>query len=134
MAVKNNLNEIIDTVFNGMDVFVKSKTVVGEPIKVGDATLIPLIEVSCGMGAGAFDNHKEKKAGDAGAAAVSSKMTPSAVLIMQNGNSKLINVKKQDMMTKLLDMLPEMVDKFTGGNRVSEESEKKANTILEQEK
>ena len=52
MSDSTNVKDILDTMFKGMDGFVNSKTVVGEPVKVGDATLIPLIEVSCGMGAG----------------------------------------------------------------------------------
>ena len=39
-------------------------------------------------------------------------MTPSAVLVIQNGTVKLVNVKNQDTVTKVLDMVPDMVDKF----------------------
>ena len=39
-------------------------------------------------------------------------MTPSAVLVIQNGVVKLVNVKNQDTVTKVLDMVPDMVDKF----------------------
>ncbi|ETP73354.1 hypothetical protein UYO_0578 [Lachnospiraceae bacterium JC7] len=123
MADKNNVTEILDTLFQGMEGFVNSKTVVGEPVKVGDATLIPLIEVSCGMGAGGFAKPKDNTNNDGGAGALSSKITPTAILIIQNGNSKLINVKNQDMMTKLLDMLPDAIDKITGGSRVSRDAE-----------
>ncbi len=40
-------------------------------------------------------------------------MTPSAVLVIKNGSTKLVNVKNQDTMTKVLDMIPDLVDKFT---------------------
>ena len=40
-------------------------------------------------------------------------MTPSAVLVIKNGVTKLVNVKNQDTMTKILDMIPDIVDKFT---------------------
>ena len=63
----NNVQNILNTLFQGMDGFVNSKTVVGEPVKVGDATLIPLIEVSCGMGAGGFVKPKETREGEGGA-------------------------------------------------------------------
>lgn len=46
--------ELINTMLTGLDGLVNTKTVVGEPVKVGDATLVPLIEVSVGMGAGGF--------------------------------------------------------------------------------
>lgn len=40
-------------------------------------------------------------------------MTPSAVLVIQNGHTRLVNIKNQDTMTKILDMIPDVVDKFS---------------------
>ena len=119
----NNVQNILNTLFQGMDGFVNSKTVVGEPVKVGDATLIPLIEVSCGMGAGGFVKPKETKEGEGGAGALSSRI--------QGGNTKLVNIKNQDAMTKILDMLPEAIDKITGGNRVSRDAQAAADKIAD---
>ena len=43
-------------------------------------------------------------------------MTPCAVLVIQNGHTRLVNIKNQDTITKITcDMVPDMVDKFTGG-------------------
>ena len=41
------------------------------------------------------------------------KIQPSAVLVIQNGQTKLVNVKNQDSMTKILDMVPDVINKFT---------------------
>ena len=41
------------------------------------------------------------------------KITPSAVLVLQNGTARLVNIKNQDTVTKLLDMVPDLVNKFT---------------------
>ena len=41
------------------------------------------------------------------------KMTPSAVLVIKDGNAKLVNIKNQDSMTKILDMVPDFVNRFT---------------------
>ena len=38
---------------------------------------------------------------------------PSAVLLIKNGQTKLVNIKNQDSVTKILDMIPDLVDKFT---------------------
>ena len=39
-------------------------------------------------------------------------MSPSAVLVIQNGATKLVNIKNQDTVTKILDMVPDVVDRF----------------------
>lgn len=43
------------------------------------------------------------------------KLTPSAVLVIQNGTTKLVNIKNQDGLTKVLDMVPDFVDRFSSG-------------------
>ena len=40
-------------------------------------------------------------------------MTPSAVLVIKDGQTRLVNIRNQDMVTKILDMIPDLVDKFT---------------------
>ncbi len=45
------------------------------------------------------------------------KIMPSAVLVIQNGTTKLVNIKNQDGVTKILDMVPDFVNKFTSGIR-----------------
>ena len=51
------------------------------------------------------------------------KIMPSAVLVIQNGTTKLVNIKNQDGITKILDMVPDFVNKFTSKNdTLSEET------------
>ena len=109
MAETNNFNGVIDSLMKGMNTVLSTKTVVGEATRVGDTIILPLVDVSFGVGAGA--NSQDKKNGGGGGFA--GKMSPSAVLVIQNGSTKLVNVKNQDAVTKILDMIPEVVDKFT---------------------
>ena len=126
----NNTKELIQELFQGMDGFVQSKTVVGEPIKLGDTVLIPLMELSCGMASGAFVKENNKK-GDGGAGAMNSKISPVAMLVIQNGRTKLIRVKNEDAFSKIIDMIPEAIDKITGGSKVSEAAEEKGQKALD---
>lgn len=107
----NNFKGTIESLFHGMDSVISSKTVVGEAIHIGDIIILPLIDVSFGIGAGSFNEDKKAK----GAGGVGGKMTPSAVLVIQNGSTKLVNIKNQDTMTKILDMIPDAIDKFSSG-------------------
>ena len=126
----HNTQELLNALFQGLDGFVQSKTVVGEPIVVGNTTLIPLMEVSCGRASGAFMKENQKK-GDGGAGAMSSKITPAAMLIIQDGRTKLIRVKNEDAFSKIIDMIPDAIDKITGGSRVTKSAEDLAEENLE---
>lgn len=109
----NHFSSTLDALFKGMDQFVTTKTVVGEALKIDDAIILPLVDVSCGMAAGAFADGGKNK--DNGAGGMSAKITPSAVLVIQNGVTKLVSVKNQDPITKALDMVPDLVNRFAGG-------------------
>lgn len=111
---KNELSETVESLFQGLDNFMSTKTVVGEAVKFDDGTIIlPLVDVSFGVGAGAFTNGEKKKNNAAGG--LGGNMSPSAVLVIQNGTTKLVNIKNQDGLTKILDMVPDFVNKFLNG-------------------
>ena len=109
MAEENKLNTNLESLFRGMDGFISAKTVVGDPIQVGDTIILPLVDVSFGIGAGAFLGEKKNNGGGG----MGGKITPCSILVIQNGTTKLINVKNQDAMTKVLDMVPDIINKFT---------------------
>ena len=112
---ENQFNATVESLFKGMDSFITTKTVVGDAVHIGDTIILPLVDVSFGVGAGAFSQEKKNNAGGG----MGGKITPSAVLVIQNGTSKLVNIKNQDGVTKILDMVPDFVNKFTSRNNVS---------------
>lgn len=126
MSGENNFKDTVNSLFKGMDAFISAKTVVGEAIHVGDTIILPLVDVSFGVGAGAFESDKKNNGGGG----MTGKLTPSAVLVIQNGTTKLVNVKNQDGLTKVLDMVPDFVNKFAGGKK-EEVSEKAMETAQE---
>ena len=75
------------------------------------------MDVSFGVAAGAFSQEKKNN----GAGGMGGKIMPSAVLVIQNGTTKLVNIKNQDGVTKILDMVPDFVNKFTSKNDVVSE-------------
>lgn len=109
---ENNFSSVVDSLLKGLDGFVSAKTVVGDAIHVNDTIILPLIDVSMGVGAGAALNAEKKK--NNGGGGMGAKMSPSAVLVIQNGTTRLVNIKNQDHITKILDMIPELVNKVTG--------------------
>lgn len=126
---QSQFSEAMKALFQGMDSFVTSKTVVGEPVRVDSHTvIIPLIDVSCGMAAGTFA--RTSKNHEAGG--LSAKMTPSSLLIVQDGNTRLISIKHQDAMSKIVDMVPDMVNRITGRKQVTEEAVEQAEALAKE--
>lgn len=99
--------EAVDSLFEGAHHVLSTKTVVGEPQHVGDAVIIPLVDVSFGMGAGTMGQEKSDNAGGG----IGGKLSPSAVLVVQDGVTRVVNVKDMDTMNKVLDFVPGVVSK-----------------------
>lgn len=124
----NDFNATVGTLFNGMDSFLTTKTVIGEPTTIGSTIILPLVDVTFGVAAGAFADNNAKNSGAGG---LGGKMSPSAVLVIQDGHTKLVNIKNQDSITKILDMVPELLDKIA--DYAKDFKDKKENDALEAE-
>ena len=112
---KNSISTVVKSLMDGAEGILTSKTVVGAPVRVGDQILIPLSDVSIGCGAGSNGtDHKDK-----GAGGFSAKMSPTAILIIKGGQTKVVNIKDQTAITKLVDMIPDVIDKVKGGRGVT---------------
>ena len=114
--MNNTFDTTVESLFKGMDSFITTKTVVGDAVTVGDTIILPLVDVSFGVGAGAFAGDKKQNAGGG----MGAKISPSAILVISGGVTKLVNVKNQDTVTKILDMVPDFVNKFAAGGTKKE--------------
>lgn len=126
----NNFQSTVEALFKGMDNFITTKTVVGDTIHIGDNIILPLVDVSFGVGAGAFaDNVKNNGGGGMGG-----KISPSAILVINKDGTKLVNIKNQDAVTKILDMAPDIINRFKNKDKDDTYTPEEVEHILKQGK
>ena len=126
---ENTFQNTVEALFRGMDSFITTKTVVGDAIHIGDTIILPLVDVTFGVGAGAFaENAKNNGGGGMGG-----KISPSAGLVVTKNSTKLVNIKNQDAVTKILDMIPDLADRFTKKGSEDEYTKEDIEHILNQE-
>jgi len=106
----NELNSSFETLFSKMENFVSTKTVIGEPTSIGDVIIVPLVDVSFGVGAGSISGGEKLK--DSNGGGLGAKIMPSAVMVIQNGTVQLVNVKNENSINKLIDMFPGVMSKL----------------------
>ncbi len=123
---KFNVNESVGVLFEKLEKFLTSKTVIGEPIKIGDATLIPFITTSFGLGAGGGDGTDSKGAGGVGGGSgIGARIAPTAVLVIKGDQIEMIPIKKSAGFEKLIDMVPDIVSKVNGFKKDDEKGKEK---------
>ena len=109
----NQFSTVVGALMENASILMTSKTVIGDPITVGDTIIIPLSDVSVGCGAGS--NGASSR--DSGMGGFSAKISPSAVLVIREGVTKVVNIKEQNYVTKIVDMVPDVVDRFSAAIR-----------------
>lgn len=116
----SNLETNLHVLFSKLESFASSKTVIGEPITIGDTIILPLVDVSVGLGAvgqsqdGTTSKNNITANEDKQGLASGVKITPSAVIVVnqKTNDIQLVNVKNQDSLNKLIDMAPGIIGKI----------------------
>lgn len=104
-----SFQNFIDTLLEKMKTTIKTESVVGDPIAVGDITILPIAKVTFGFGAGGEDLDKNK--GFGGGSGGGATITPIGFLIVKNGEVNLVPVhEKETLFDKLID--PASYDKL----------------------
>lgn len=113
MDNKLPIDSSIELAFDKLEKFLKTETVIGEPIQIGDITLIPIITVSFGCGGGSGQG-KDSKGSDGvgGGIGIGAKVSSDAMLIIKDGEATILPIKQKQSMEKLINMVPELVKKF----------------------
>ena len=109
--VKNNL----ESIFQSFQEMIKVETVVGEALHIGDAILVPFVDVTFGFGSGGFgskgDTAHESNGGGGGA-----KLEPTAILVIKGERVEMFSIKQDGYhasgFEKLLTMAPEIIEKM----------------------
>ncbi|MBQ8894016.1 MAG: sporulation protein YtfJ [Clostridia bacterium] len=113
----NKAETVLNGALDGIKKLVNVDTVIGDPIKVNDEiTLIPISKVTCGFaggGSGFGGNPQNEHFGGGAGGCV--KVTPMCFLVVKGDNIRMLPVTDHETgLEKLVDIVPEMVDKITG--------------------
>ena len=100
---------LIERVLGELHQIVKTETVVGEPVEVGNMTLIPVSKISFGFGAGGGQEGKGQS-GTGGGATVE----PIAFVIIDGtGKAQILPLsEKEGGLGQLLELMPDAVGKI----------------------
>lgn len=129
MESKTPINENLETLFSHLEKFLKTETVIGEPIVVGNTTIIPIITVSFGCGGGGAGGKDEKgNDGTGTGVGVGAKISPDAVLVIKDDNATILPVKNRTNLENLVNMVPGIVKKIK-----LKSDEKKNSTDIKEE-
>jgi len=120
----SNGSEVFNTLFEKLEKFIRTETVVGEPFQVGNITMVPIITVSFGVGGGEGSGKDNKgNDGSGGGGGVGCKIAPNAMLVIKNDELSVVPLTSRGSLERIVEMVPDIltkVDSFKpGGNQES---------------
>ena len=105
-----SVDDLIKTLLGEFQQIVKTETVVGEPVTVGEVTIIPVSKVSFGFGAGGRGGESGKKGGSGTGGGAT--LEPLAFLVVRDGKVQLLPLKeKEGTIEKVLELVPDLYSK-----------------------
>ncbi len=106
---------VFNTLFEKLEKFLRTETVVGEPFQVGSITMIPIISVSFGVGGGEGTGKDNKgNDGTGGGGGVGCKITPNAMLVIKNDEVSVVPLTSRGSLERIVEMVPEIIAKLDG--------------------
>jgi len=109
-----DVENMVKTTLSQIEKVLSSKTVVGEPITVGDSTLIPLLSMGFGFGAGGSAKNEQAKQPGGGGTGGAGGMKPIAIIIVDKDGVRIEPIKSSvaAAIEKLGEKVPDVVEKL----------------------
>jgi uncharacterized spore protein YtfJ len=108
-----DVERLLKTTSEEIEKVLTSKTVVGEPIKIGDTTLIPLISIGFGFGAGGGvgkgGGAKEQGEGAGGGGGAGGGVKPVAVIVIDKKGVRIEQIKGK--LSSMMESLEKIIEK-----------------------
>lgn len=89
----NKVSEILKDIVGELKNIATSQTVIGDPITVGEKTVVPVVKISLGFGAGGGQGEKGDQSGFGGGGGGAAKIEPSAFIIIDDKKISLLSAK-----------------------------------------
>jgi uncharacterized spore protein YtfJ len=111
--MSNNVVDILKGVVGELREIARSETIIGEPVTVGNRTVIPVVKISVGFGAGGGQGQDEKsRAGFGGGGGGGTRIEPAAFIIMDDKGISLLPMKKGKW-DQIIDAIPDIGKKLS---------------------
>ncbi len=127
--MSNSAQEILDTILGRLKTLASTETVIGQPVKAGDLTLLPVVKVSIGFAAGAGEgmggDGKGSGKGTGGGGGGGATITPVGFIVYDGNDIKFITTGKSTF-DSIIESVPGILSKF-GINKKKKKTESASN-------
>ncbi|NIM99704.1 MAG: sporulation protein [candidate division Zixibacteria bacterium] len=115
---------IIKTLMDEIKTITKTETILGDPITVGNNTIIPVCRIMVGFGAGGGEGEmKEKRGGSGGGGGGGLRVEPAAFIVVKGDQVSIMGTKPSKL-EGLVEAVPGIIEKIQKAKKAKKEEEK----------
>ena len=112
-------SDLLETLAAHVRELAKSETVIGEPMVIGDVTVVPVTRVLVGFGAGSGsgnvdESEKAPKAGGSGGGGGGGvRIEPAAFILLEGGKVSVVAAPaKRGALAEMFEQVPDLIEKI----------------------
>lgn len=117
-----DLQEMLGQVTSKLEQFLSTKTVVGEPITIGNVSIVPLQSASFGFGSGGGEGKTASNTGTGGGAGAGACLRPVALVVVKGDDVKVYGLGRKGILEAIADLVPEAICKAKQAGKERENS------------
>jgi uncharacterized spore protein YtfJ len=113
-------HELLESIAEKVRSLARTDTIVGDPIVLGDATILPVTRVMVGFGGGsgsgdaARSGDAPKAAGSGGGGGGGVRVEPAAFIVLQGGQVAVMAAPgKRGALSELFEQVPDLIEKIS---------------------
>lgn len=133
-------SDLLETLAARVRELAKSETVIGEPMVVGDVTIVPVTRVLVGFGAGSGsgnvdESEKAPKAGGAGGGGGGGvRIEPAAFILLESGKVSVVAAPaKRGALAEMFEQVPDLIEKIVAKQQAQAQPAKEPGTATHEE-
>lgn len=109
----------MENLLSGLSNLLSTKTVIGEPITLGDVTLVPIVDVMFGFGGGSGEGPQSGQAASGKGAPGGTggggggRVAPKALIMVKGDEVSVLPLARGGTIERIIETLPEVVGKLS---------------------
>ncbi len=118
-----NMEDVLNKVMEQMNSVAKTKTVIGDPFKLGEFTCVPVIKIGVGFGSGGGGSEAESKGKKVGGAGAGIGMEPIGFLVSRGDEISMVSVARSKGLQSVFEKVPDLLESIIRSRKDKKQEE-----------
>ncbi len=118
-----NMEDVLNKVMEQLNSVAKTKTVIGDPFKLGEFTCVPVIKIGVGFGSGGGGSEAESKGKKVGGAGAGIGMEPIGFLVSRGDEISMVSVARSKGLQSVFEKVPDLLESIIRSRKDKKQEE-----------